>query len=61
MAMDQVGTLHVCRYWSEVLLLYHQDLPERPCCQRSLVIDFGRFSGKAQVRRATLSATALIF
>ena len=28
MLMDQVDTLHVCRYWSEILCFY--DPPERP-------------------------------
>ena len=51
MLMDQVETLHVCGYWSEIL-----------CCTITThlsnlevkVIDFDKFSGKAQVRRATL-------
>ena len=28
MLMDQVDTLHVCRYWSEILCFYNP--PERP-------------------------------
>ena len=52
MLMDQVDTLHVGRYWSEVfcgaITAYLSDLEVK-------VIDFDRFSGKAQVRRATLS------
>ena len=52
MLMDQVETLHVCGYWSGIL-----------CCTITThlsdldlkVIDFDKFSGKAQVRRATLS------
>ena len=52
MLMDQVDTLHVSRYWSEILCFY--DPPEQTR-SRSWVIDFDKFSGKAQVRRATLS------
>ena len=54
--MDQGDTLHIFRYmyWSEVLfctiMVHLRDLESR-----SWVIDFNRFSGKAQVRRATLS------
>ena len=52
MLMDQVETLHVCGYWSEILCCtittHLSDLEVK-------VIDFDKFSGKAQVRRATLS------
>ena len=52
--MDQVDTLHVARYWSEVLrstiMTHLSDLEVKVMGQ-----DFNRCSGKAQVRRATLS------
>ena len=56
MLMDQVDALHVCRYWSEVLCCtIMSDLEVKVMGSRSWVIDFDRFSGKAQVRQATLS------
>ena len=52
MLMDQVEALHVSGYWSEILCCtittHLSDLEVK-------VIDFDKFSDKAQVRRATLS------
>ena len=51
MLMDQVETLHICGYWSEIL-----------CCtitthlsNLEVKVMGHKFSDKAQVRRATLS------
>ena len=52
MLMDQVDSLHVGRYWSEVLCC---TITARLSDLEVKVIDFNRFSDKAQVRRATLS------
>ena len=56
MLMDQVETLHVCGYWSEMKFYAVPSQPTSATLRsRSWDIDFDKFSGKAQVRRATLS------
>ena len=58
MLMDQVETVHVCGYWSEILCCtittHLSDLEVK-------VMGFDKFSGKAQIRRATLSCDSSYF